>query len=71
MYNVFYKTDRLKTGDISRIICKPTGDMESYYLTKALQGKAFHIHRKTLTGLDGINKHMCYEKYKNDKNHSK
>ena len=67
----FYITDRLKAEYISRIIYKPTGDMESGYLTKALQGKAFHTHRKTLMGLDGINKHMFYEKYKNDKNHSK
>ena len=64
-------TDRLKAGDISRIIYKSMGDIESNYLTKALQGKAFHTHRKTLTGLDGINEHMFYEKYKNDKNHSK
>ena len=35
--------------------------MESEYLTKALQGKAFHIHRKTLMGLDGINEHMFHE----------
>ena len=58
----FYITDRLKAGDISRIIYKPTGDMESDYLTKALQGKEFHTHWKTLMGLDGINKHMFYEK---------
>ena len=67
----FYITDRLKAGDISRIIYKPTGDMESDYLTKALQGKSFHTHRKTLMGLDGINKHMFYEKYKNNKIPSK
>ena len=39
--------------------------MESDYLTKALQEKAFQTHRKTLMGLDGINKYMFYEKYKN------
>ena len=44
--------------------------MESDYLTKALQGKEFHTHQKTLVELDGINKHMFYEKNKNDKNHS-
>ena len=44
----FYITDRLKARDVSRVIYKPTGDMESDYLTKALQGKAFHAHRKTL-----------------------
>ena len=32
--------------------------MESDYLTKALQGKAFHTHRKTTMGLYKINKHM-------------
>ena len=61
----FYITDRLKAGDVSRVIYKPTGDMESDYLTKALQGKAFHAHRKTLMGLEGINEFMFYEKYKN------
>ena len=61
----FYITDRLKAGDVSRVIYKLTGDMESDYLTKALQGKAFHAHRKTLMGLDGINEFMFYEKYKN------
>ena len=45
--------------------------MESDYLTKVLQGKAFHTHYKNLIGLDRINGHMFYEKYKNDKNHSK
>ena len=42
----FYITDPLKARDISRIICKPTGDMEGDYLTKALQEKAFHTHCK-------------------------
>ena len=67
----FYITDQLKAGDISRIIYKPTGDMESNYLTKAFQGKSFHTYHKTLMGLDGINKHMFYEKYKNNKISSK
>ena len=31
----FYITEWLKAGDISRIIYKPTGDMESGYFTKA------------------------------------
>ena len=47
----FYITDRLKAGDVSRVIYKPTGDMESDYLTKALQGKAFRAHQKILMGL--------------------
>ena len=67
----FYITNRLKAGDISRVVYKPTGDMESDYLTKALQGKLFHAHRKTIMGLDGINEHMFYEKYKKDKTPSK
>ena len=53
----FYITDRLKAGDVSRI--------KSDFLIKALQGKGFHAHRKTLMGLDGVNKFMFYEKYKN------
>ena len=61
----FYITDRFKKGNMSRIISKPTGDMESDYLTKALKGKVFHAHRKTLLGLDGINELMFYKKYKN------
>ena len=67
----FYITNQLKAGDISRIIYKPTRDMESVCLTKALQGKSFHTHHKTLMGLEGINEHMFYEKYKNDKIPSK
>ena len=63
----FYITDRLKSGDISRIIYKPAGDMESDYLTKVLHGKSLHTHCKTLMGLDRINKHMIYEKCKNNK----
>ena len=54
----FCITDRLKARDVSRVIYKPIRDMESNYLTKALQGKTFHAHCKTLMGLDGINQHM-------------
>ena len=61
----FYITDRLKAGDVSRVIYKLTKDMESDYLTKALQRKEFYAHCKTLMGLDGINNHMFYKKYKN------
>ena len=46
----FYIIDRLKAGDISKIIYKATGDLGSDYLTKTLQGKASHTHRKTLMG---------------------
>ena len=64
MYNtsIFLTDSKL---DVSRIIYKPTGDMESDFLTKALQGKAFHAHCKTLMGLDGVNEFMFYKKYKN------
>ena len=34
----FYITDRLLTGEISRVIYKPTEEIKSVYLTKALQG---------------------------------
>ena len=67
----FYITDCLKAGDISRVEYKPTGDMESDYLTKALQNKSFHAHCKTIMGLDRINEHMFYENYKKDETLSK
>ena len=63
-FRYFYITDRLKAGDVNRVIYKPTEDMECDYLTNTLQGKAFHAHCKTLIGLDGINKHIFYEKYR-------
>ena len=63
----FYVTDRLKKKDITRIVYKPTGDMESDYFTKALQGTPFHAHRKTLMGLDGTNDRMFYDKFKHPK----
>ena len=66
----FYITDQFKAEDISRINYKPTRDKESDYLTKALEGRSFHTYLKTLMGLDGINEHMFYEKYKNKKNPS-
>ena len=59
----FYITGRLKAGDISRGIYKPTGDMEGDYLIKAFQGKEFHAHCKSLMELDGINEHLFYKKY--------
>ena len=63
----FYVTDRLKKKDVSRVVYKPTGDMQSDYFTKALQGQAFHTHRKTLMGLDGTNDHTFYNKFKHPK----
>ena len=47
----FYITDRLKEGDVSEVVYKPTEDMTSDYLTKALLGKLLIKHRTTLMGL--------------------
>ena len=41
----FYITNRLISGDISRVIYKPTETMKSNYFTQALQGKLFHINK--------------------------
>ena len=60
----FYITDQLKKGTISEVVYKPTEDMTSDYLTKALQGKLFIKHRKTLMGLEGIDEYQFYRKYK-------
>ena len=60
----FYITDQLKSGAVSEVVYKPTEDMTSDYLTKALQGKLFIKHRKTLMGLDGIDEYQFYRKYK-------
>ena len=46
------------------MVYKPTGDMQSDYFTKALQGQAFHTHQKTLIGLDGKNDRIFYDKFK-------
>ena len=40
----FYITNWLISGDISRVIYKPTEVMESDYFTQALQGKLFNIN---------------------------
>ena len=47
---------------MSQVVYKPTEGMTS--LTKALQGKLFMKHRKTLMGLDGIYEYQFYRKYK-------
>ena len=60
----FYITDQLKKGKVSEVVYKPTEDMTSDYLTKALQGKLFIKHRETLMGLDGIDEYQFYRKYK-------
>ena len=41
--------------------------MQSDYFTKALQGQAFHTHRKTLMGLDDKNDRIFYDKFKHPK----
>jgi len=60
----FFVTDRLKQGDVSKIVYKPTELMQSDYLTKALMGKAFYMHRATLLGLNGVDEHFFYHEYK-------
>ena len=60
----FYITNQLKKGEVSEVVYKPTEDMTSDYLTKALQGKLFIKHRKTLIGLEGIDEYQFYRKYK-------
>ena len=62
----FYITDCLESGDVTRVIHKPTEAMESDFLTKALQGMLFHTHRATLMGLNGIDIFQFYKKYKHD-----
>ena len=61
----FHTTEQLQAGDFSRVIYKPTKEMEGNYLTKALQRKLFHTHHKALTGLKGIDEYMFNKKYKN------
>ena len=59
----FCVTDCLKKKDISRVVYKPTGDIQSHYFTKALQGQTFCTHQKTLMGLDGMNDCTFYNKF--------
>ena len=44
----FYITNQLISGDISRVIYKPTEVMESDYFTQALKEKLFHINKMEL-----------------------
>ena len=60
----FFVTDRLKAGDVTRVVYKPTDLMESDFLTKALMGKNFQAHRETLMGLKGIDVYQFYNEYK-------
>ena len=60
----FYITDRLKAGEVTRVVHKPTESMESDFLTKALQGQRFYAHRATLMGLHNIDEYQFYNKFK-------
>lgn len=60
----FYITDKLKNGDVTRVVYKPTENMTSDYLTKAHQGKLFIKHRNMLMGLNCVDKWQFYQKYK-------
>ena len=44
----FYITNRLISGDFSRVIYKPTKTMKSNYFTQALQGKMLNINKMEL-----------------------
>ena len=58
----FYVTDRLKAGDVSRVIYKPTGDMESDYLTiRHLKEKQSTLIVKLLWGWMGSTS-LCFTK---------
>ena len=60
----FYITDRLRAGEVTRVVHKPTEAMESDFLTKALQGQRFYAHRATLMGLNNIDEYQFYNKFK-------
>ena len=55
----FYITNQLISGDISRVIYKPTEVMESNYFTQAHHGKNIS-HQQ-----DGIDECVVYQKYRN------
>jgi hypothetical protein len=48
-------------------VYKPTKEMQRYFFTKALQGKLFAYHCKTLMGLDGVDEVIFYKRYKKAK----
>ena len=50
----FYITNRLISGDISRVIYKPTKTMKSNYFTQAIQGKLININKLELTKVNVI-----------------
>ena len=63
----FFVTDQLQNGDVTSITYKPTDLMQSDYLTKALSGKRFYLHRATLMELNGVDEHFFYHQYKYQK----
>ena len=63
----FYVTDHLKKKDVSRMVYKLTGDMQSDYFTNTLQEQAFNNHQKILMGLDGTNDYKFYNKFRHPK----
>jgi len=50
----FYITNRFISGDISRVIYKPTKTMKSDYFTQAIQGKIININKFELTKVNVI-----------------
>ena len=50
----FYITNQLVSGDISRVIYKPTKTMKSNYFAQALQGKPFNINKMKLMKVNVI-----------------
>ena len=67
-FKVDYDSPSLPPKDAELFHCHVTRLL--FTSKKALQGKIFHIYYKTLIGLNGINKHTFYEKYKEFKNQS-
>ena len=50
----FYITNRLISGDISRVIYKPSKSMKSDSFTQAVQGKLININKLELTKVNSI-----------------
>ena len=50
----FYITNQLISGDISRVIYKPTETMKSNFFTQILKGKLFYINKMELMKVNVI-----------------
>ena len=50
----FYITNRLISGNISRVIYKPTKTMKSDYATQIIQGKLININKLELTKMNSF-----------------